>query len=305
MTISTCALRRFKVAGLVVLGALVAFHLLLCGRAFYCATRNWYACWDAVELQIHRGPHTPGCGFRECAPEFRRVTRIPTGLLALGVAAGLFLLIRKTGRVLVARGQAPWTWTEAQENVRRLEVYLVSLAIRLGGAFRRRKRWFRWTGVISSLCVVAVALASLRWGWVFMRQTYIHPHFVEVRIEKGSLWLNSCYSVVTSRYLDFSMPQETMVRSQIYDHWGVYDGWRSSESPLAPLFGWHDSAVGWYARLPLWIPFMAIAIPTGFLWWKHRRRMPPGCCSRCGYSLTGNVSGVCPECGAKATFTSR
>ena len=25
----------------------------------------------------------------------------------------------------------------------------------------------------------------------------------------------------------------------------------------------------------------------------------PGVCRRCGYSLTGNVSGVCPECGAK------
>ncbi|GMU22180.1 MAG: hypothetical protein AMXMBFR13_22680 [Phycisphaerae bacterium] len=25
--------------------------------------------------------------------------------------------------------------------------------------------------------------------------------------------------------------------------------------------------------------------------------VPPGCCSQCGYDLTGNVSGVCPECG--------
>ena len=24
----------------------------------------------------------------------------------------------------------------------------------------------------------------------------------------------------------------------------------------------------------------------------------PGCCCRCGYDLTGNESGVCPECGA-------
>ncbi|NLE59111.1 MAG: hypothetical protein GX616_12175 [Planctomycetes bacterium] len=25
----------------------------------------------------------------------------------------------------------------------------------------------------------------------------------------------------------------------------------------------------------------------------------PGCCAKCGYDLTGNVSGVCPECGEK------
>lgn len=28
----------------------------------------------------------------------------------------------------------------------------------------------------------------------------------------------------------------------------------------------------------------------------HRRRKP-GCCTACGYDLTGNVSGRCPECG--------
>lgn len=26
---------------------------------------------------------------------------------------------------------------------------------------------------------------------------------------------------------------------------------------------------------------------------------PPGFCNRCGYNLTGNASGVCPECGEK------
>lgn len=26
---------------------------------------------------------------------------------------------------------------------------------------------------------------------------------------------------------------------------------------------------------------------------------PPGHCWKCGYDLTGNVSGVCPECGTK------
>jgi uncharacterized paraquat-inducible protein A len=35
---------------------------------------------------------------------------------------------------------------------------------------------------------------------------------------------------------------------------------------------------------------------------KHYQRLyerEPGFCSRCGYNLTGNVSGVCPECGWK------
>ncbi|GMU84538.1 MAG: hypothetical protein AMXMBFR47_44070 [Planctomycetota bacterium] len=49
--------------------------------------------------------------------------------------------------------------------------------------------------------------------------------------------------------------------------------------------------------LPLWIPFAAIGAPTVWLWWRERRRMGPGCCGDCGYDLTGNVSGRCPECG--------
>jgi hypothetical protein len=48
--------------------------------------------------------------------------------------------------------------------------------------------------------------------------------------------------------------------------------------------------------IPLWIPFLIIAAPTGFaIWWG--RRPPPGHCRTCGYDLTGNVSGICPECG--------
>jgi hypothetical protein len=32
------------------------------------------------------------------------------------------------------------------------------------------------------------------------------------------------------------------------------------------------------------------------------RITPPGHCPNCGYDLTGNVSGVCPECGEKVTL---
>ena len=32
-------------------------------------------------------------------------------------------------------------------------------------------------------------------------------------------------------------------------------------------------------------------------WRKRRRRVAAGLCASCGYDLTGNTSGVCPECG--------
>jgi len=36
---------------------------------------------------------------------------------------------------------------------------------------------------------------------------------------------------------------------------------------------------------------------TALLWRWDDTPMPPGHCQSCGYNLTGNVSGVCPECG--------
>ena len=33
--------------------------------------------------------------------------------------------------------------------------------------------------------------------------------------------------------------------------------------------------------------------------WDARRRYPEGHCQACGYDLTGNVSGICPECGSR------
>lgn len=52
-------------------------------------------------------------------------------------------------------------------------------------------------------------------------------------------------------------------------------------------------------QIPLWIPFLIVGAPTAVLWWRDRRRIPPHCCQRCSYDLTGNVSGICPECGTK------
>jgi hypothetical protein len=78
------------------------------------------------------------------------------------------------------------------------------------------------------------------------------------------------------------------------------DGWRVSLATTV-RFNWlpvlmSDKRNWWSFYLPLWIPLVVVAVPTAFLW--HRdRRMPPGHCQKCGYDLTGNVSGVCPECG--------
>jgi hypothetical protein len=52
--------------------------------------------------------------------------------------------------------------------------------------------------------------------------------------------------------------------------------------------------------LPFWLLVLPFAVPTAISFWRDRRRhAPPHCCQSCGYDLTGNTSGVCPECGEK------
>jgi hypothetical protein len=51
--------------------------------------------------------------------------------------------------------------------------------------------------------------------------------------------------------------------------------------------------------LPFWALLVAGAILSAWLWWRDRRP-PPGHCQSCGYDLTGNASGVCPECGEES-----
>ena len=50
--------------------------------------------------------------------------------------------------------------------------------------------------------------------------------------------------------------------------------------------------------VPLWpLVAMTLALPAVRLCLACRRRTRHGRCGLCGYDLTGNVSGVCPECG--------
>ena len=67
--------------------------------------------------------------------------------------------------------------------------------------------------------------------------------------------------------------------------------------------GWlpHFDLVGATKTLvvPLWIPLLLTVLATAVFSWWYRRLIPAGHCQRCGYDLTGNISGVCPECGKR------
>jgi hypothetical protein len=53
-----------------------------------------------------------------------------------------------------------------------------------------------------------------------------------------------------------------------------------------------------FVTFPLWLAVILISLP---LFFRRRSHRADACCVSCGYNLTGNTSGVCPECGTAVT----
>ena len=72
--------------------------------------------------------------------------------------------------------------------------------------------------------------------------------------------------------------------------------------------GLNDEYTGWRLVVPCWCVATLFAVPPA--WWvvrrvRSRRLIRSGRCPACFYDLTGNVSGVCPECGARLLVRDR
>ena len=76
---------------------------------------------------------------------------------------------------------------------------------------------------------------------------------------------------------------------------------RMELSQLAPRAEtWGSGAISTYT-LPCWVLLLLLSVPPTLAYRRRRSdrtRRVTGRCRSCGYDLTGNVSGVCPECGS-------
>ena len=77
-------------------------------------------------------------------------------------------------------------------------------------------------------------------------------------------------------------------------------GWRinraNTQSTIWPRIRFKSSLNQFSVWVPLWCPILLLTL-TSALTWRGKKALYPSC-SSCEYDLTGNTSGVCPECGA-------
>lgn len=149
--------------------------------------------------------------------------------------------------------------------------------------FSRLRQRLKWIGTGLVASVIGVWLISLFYAmgiqlprniYVGTQDAVITAFWIENEIQPDAVW--------TTRLIG---PQ--------FGGFGLI--W-----PHQTDFAYNSGEWGSVTVIPFWTPMLIIAVPTALLWHRDRRCNRPGCCLRCGYDLTGNISGVCSECGDKA-----
>jgi len=85
-------------------------------------------------------------------------------------------------------------------------------------------------------------------------------------------------------------------------HWGFGGHYHSTTLPESDRSGMKRSE-SFKLAAPLWLGWLLFTLLLVMLFrWRRRiiLRAARDCCSTCGYDLTANVSGICPECGTPA-----
>ena len=138
----------------------------------------------------------------------------------------------------------------------------------------RFSRFLAWSGVVACVLLAFTIVLSRSWS---------------ISWSRGNYWGFVQWGVIA------------------FGHHKTVDEFRWNvrrNSPAGVLLWWFDYQPGNQYRAPcfitpLWLPLVMIGIPTAVFFIRNRRRFPRGHCEKCGYNLTGNLSGTCPECGTK------
>jgi hypothetical protein len=149
----------------------------------------------------------------------------------------------------------------------------------------RKGRLFKWAGFILSLSIAMAWFVSIPFKFEYESK----KHYLGLTLMAGFFGVGG-YPVPPPPQLPYHVGWQVQKRSSWHICWRFFKGVGWDMNRWRPVRFW-------YIGIPLWIPFLIVVAPTAFLFWLDRHRIPSNCCQTCGYNLTGNVSGICPECG--------
>lgn len=161
----------------------------------------------------------------------------------------------------------------------------------------------------SVLLLLLCLATAVTWRWSYSKparkasaKAYVHGRRYKLTAERGEVFLDIEEGYPTLRG-GFHAPPGKMFSTN--SNGNEYRTW-------AGMFGHYHSLSQYAYQLRLFFPiWWLVAAFAGlslgiFGWtWRKRLRHPAHACSKCGYDLTGNVSGVCPECGLKLPLLNR
>ena len=127
----------------------------------------------------------------------------------------------------------------------------------------------KWTGIV--LCTIALAVAALS----FIRAFWYSDQHGTTMLIRGEIAWYPRGPITVEPY-----------------------GWHCSTFPPGPVRIWPQ--ISWPSiYIPCWLPTLLVGSATSLLWYHDRKhtRCSADSCQNCGYNLTGNTTGVCPECG--------
>ncbi|HEY3241814.1 MAG TPA: hypothetical protein VGM03_00555 [Phycisphaerae bacterium] len=136
---------------------------------------------------------------------------------------------------------------------------------------------FVFTGWLISAAMFVVPVVAVLWLWTYWKRP---PQARWSRLSAGAAALLIATATFYESKLLFILVAGRMLRT------------RFDIEQLDGLIVLMLTAVALPAALGTLLALLAYR--------KLRSLVPPGHCSACGYDLTGNTSGVCPECGAAA-----
>jgi hypothetical protein len=151
-----------------------------------------------------------------------------------------------------------------------------------GEYWRMRRSWLRWVCHAGCVLIIAAWAISLRWVPAF--QIFIGGATFVLSLGDGEASLLLIRGSAPTRP-DFTLSDNP-------------NGLNSSPSvPSCHRVDLFGSSLGTLCESPLWLPFLLLLVRAAAFFLRDCRHLPQNACRACGYNLTGNVSGRCPECG--------